>query len=468
MSRIQDATLSRVDERSPSTAGPTAPQLFLILEGDRPLTPSARFDLSRADVVKIGRGQTRAFERSRGSERVLSIRIPDPRMSSSHVELKRLHGRWIAEDQKSKNGSLVNGTTISSAALNDGDVLEIGHTFFLFRAAAPEPRDGREDLESTQLRPPRPELATFVEPLRAQLEALQRAAPSPLSVLILGESGTGKEVIARAIHELSRRSGSFIAVNCGAIPEHLIEAELFGAKKGAFSGADRDRTGLVQAANGGTLFLDELGDLPEASQAAFLRVLQEKEVLPVGSSEAVPVDFRLVAATHRDLEKLVGARRFRGDLLARINGLVIRLPALRDRREDLGMLIGALLKRLAPNRSDKISFAPAAVRLLLRYDWPYNVRELEKTLETALVLAGDIPIELEHLPEAVRTYTPGAKTEASLADLSDEDLGKRAELIKLLQEHRGNLAAVARVTGKARMQIHRWLKRYQIDPDEYR
>lgn len=471
MPRTLDQTLSRIDERGPNDTAGTSAQLFLLLESDRPLAPSARFDLARTDSVLIGRGSARNVERTRASsgERTLTLRVPDARMSSSHVALRRLHGKWLIEDQRSKNGTLVGGAPITQTALSDGDVIEAGHSFFLFRAAAPSAPEGPDDVDATQLRAPRPELATFVEPLRKQLESLVRAAPAPLAVLLLGESGTGKEVLARAIHALSRRGGAFIAVNCGAIPEQLIEAELFGAKKGAFSGADRDRTGLIQAANGGTLFLDELGDLPEQSQAAFLRVLQEREVLPVGASEPVPVDFRLVAATHRDLEKLVQAKRFRGDLLARINGLVVRLAPLRERREDLGLLLSALLKRTAGERASQVSFSPAAARQLVRYDWPYNVRELEKCLETAVVLSGYGVVELEHLPEALRSYTPGAvKEQRAPADLSPDEQVHRDGLIQLLQEHRGNLAAVARVSGKARMQIHRWLKRYGIDPDTYR
>jgi transcriptional regulator with GAF, ATPase, and Fis domain len=299
-----------------------------------------------------------------------------------------------------------------------------------------------------------------------------QVAPSPVSVVVAGETGTGKEVIARAVHALSGRSGDFVAVNCGALPENLVESELFGHRKGAFSGAVEDRPGLIRAADRGTLFLDEIGDLPAASQAAFLRVLQEREVTPIGSTRAVPVDIRLVAATHRDLGALVDAGGFRPDLYARIAGLKIELPPLRERREDLGLIIAAILRRVAPDRLDRVGFDVEAARCLFRYGWPLNIRELEKTLQTAVVLAEDLPIATEHLPDPVRCEPDVAAPQDSEMDddrpLSAEDEERKQNLIAMLQEHGGNISAVARAMGKARMQIQRWVKRYRLEPDSYR
>jgi transcriptional regulator with GAF, ATPase, and Fis domain len=256
---------------------------------------------------------------------------------------------------------------------------------------------------------------------------------------------------------------------------------VFGHRKGAFTGAVEARPGLVRAAHGGTLFLDEIADLPPAAQAAFLRVLQEKEVRGVGSTELVAVDVRVVAATHVDLEAAVAAGRFRADLFARIAGFTVRLPPLRWRREDLGLLIAALLRKLAPDRAGRISLTCEAARALLRHRWPMNVRELEKCLESALVLAQDGRIDLQHLPQAVwrsgavepdlapelRTLEP-AEPAAPLRPLAPEDAHRREELIVLLREHRGNIAAVARVLGKARMQVHRWARRYALRLDDFR
>jgi transcriptional regulator with PAS, ATPase and Fis domain len=291
---------------------------------------------------------------------------------------------------------------------------------------------------------------------------------------VRGESGTGKEVIARAIHRLSGRTGAFVAVNCGALPDTLVESELFGFRKGAFSGANEDRPGLVRSAEGGTLFLDEIGDLPAASQAAFLRVLQEREVMPIGANRPVPVDFRLVAATHRDLEVLVEKEAFRGDLLARITGFQVKLPPLRERREDLGVLIAVLLRRLDPARAESVKFSVDAARAIFRHYWPANIRELEKSLGAAVVLAADSRIELDHLPAGVgaeHKQTTAPNTPHPTLEpppLSVDDLRRKEQLHALLTEHAGNISAVARVMGKARMQIQRWIKRYGLDPESYK
>jgi sigma-54 dependent transcriptional regulator, acetoin dehydrogenase operon transcriptional activator AcoR len=264
--------------------------------------------------------------------------------------------------------------------------------------------------------------------------------------------------VARAVHALSGRRGAYLAVNCGALPDTLVESELFGHKKGAFSGAVEDRPGLVRAADHGTLFLDEVGDLPLPSQAALLRVLQEEEVLPVGATRALPVDLRVVVATHRDLPALVKDGRFRADLYARLAGWELELPVLADRKEDLGIIIAALLARLAPGRPD-IAFSQSAARALVQHEWPLNVRELEQALAAALALARDQVIDLPQLPEALRSPV---QPRANPAPLTEEDARRREQLAALLAEHQGNISAVARAMGKARMQIQRWIKRYNL------
>jgi transcriptional regulator with GAF, ATPase, and Fis domain len=290
-------------------------------------------------------------------------------------------------------------------------------------------------------------------------------ARSNVSVMLLGETGTGKEVVARVVHTLSSRRGELVAVNCGAFPPHLVESELFGHKRGAFSGATEDRLGLVRSADGGTLFLDEIGELPASAQAALLRVLQESEVVPVGATRPIRVNVRLVTATHRDLSALVDAGSFRKDLLARISGFKLALPPLRDRKEDVGLLVGTLLPRVLPEHFAQTTFCVDAARALFRYDWPLNVRELEKALGVAAVLARGGRIELEHLPAEVR-QPPRAPT--PLARLSPEELAHQADLVELLTRHRGNVAAVARDLKKGRQQVHRWMKRYGVDPNSFR
>jgi transcriptional regulator with GAF, ATPase, and Fis domain len=275
------------------------------------------------------------------------------------------------------------------------------------------------------------------------------------------------------VHQLSGRRGAFVAVNCGALPDTLIETELFGYRKGAFSGAAEDRPGLIRSADQGTLFLDEIGDLPGPSQAPLLRVLQEREVTPVGATRPVPVDLRVVAATHRDLPALVDAGTFRNDLWARLSGFKMVVPPLRERRDDLGLLVSALLRRRVGAEAESVGLAPRAARALFFHDWPLNVRELEKCVASGLVLSRGAPVGLEHLPEAIQQSAAQPRPAAASAEPADQPLSEdeqrlRERIIALLKEHKGNIAAVARAMGKARMQIHRWVKRYGIEPDAFR
>jgi DNA-binding NtrC family response regulator len=440
-----------------------APHLFLALECSRPLALSARFSLEGIDAVVIGRGPERSAERSVTDGRhLLTVRVPDPSMSHTHVKLERGLGNWVVQDAGSKNGTMVDGLAVRRARLDDGALLTLGYTLFLFRASLPVVSEERW-IDAGEREPPAPGLLTLVPELERELARLVQVAPSTVTVTIRGETGTGKEVLARAVHRLSRRPGEFVAVNCGALSDSLVESELFGHKKGAFSGAASDHDGLVRCADRGTLLLDEIGDLPPASQAALLRVLQEQEVLPVGATRPVPVELRVISATHRDLEALVESGRFRGDLLARVAGFRIDLPPVRERREDLGLLIGTLIEKLCGPHAEEVALTEAAVRALYRYDWPHNVRELEKCLAAALILAGGAPIDVSHLAPAVAAAAPDDGTDPAV----DEE-ALRARLVDLLSQHDGNVSAVARAMGKARMQIHRWMKRFGLEPDAYR
>jgi DNA-binding NtrC family response regulator len=373
--------------------------------------------------------------------------------------LTRVLSRWVVEDNGSKNGTFVNGAPVRRAVLKDGDAIEAGHTFFLYRQDVAA--DGADAKDKSSADSEAVGLATLSPILAGQFSALAQVARSEVSVLIQGETGTGKEVVARAVHSLSRRSGPFVAINCGAIPEALVESELFGFKRGAFSGATQDRTGLIRSAERGTLFLDEIGDLPLTSQAKFLRVLQEKQVTPVGSTRPIQVDVRICAATHRALDRLLG-QSFREDLFARLGGLKLELLPLRERREDLGLLLASLISRIAPGSVEKVSLRRKAARALFFYRWPLNIRELEKCLETALVLARGEPIDLAHLPQSLRA--PPLRGRGELQD----PIAKRETLLALLGEHRGNLSAIARELGKDRVQIRRWLRHHRLDPASFR
>jgi DNA-binding NtrC family response regulator len=470
----------QVDPDAPGDA-----HLFVVLEADGPLAPPTRHALAGVDRVVIGRGETRQWERrSAGSQRVLDLRIADARMSATHAELTRGEDGWTLTDRDSRNGTRVNGVARSSALLGDGDRFELGHTHLRLRTGL---HDATDSSDAGPVAPGEAGVGfeTILPPLARDLDVVRKLARSQVPLVIEAESGCGKELMARSIHALSGRGGPLVAVNCGAIAANLLESELFGYRKGAFSGAAEDRTGLVRSADKGTLLLDEIADLSPSAQTALLRVLQEREVVPVGASKPVPVDVRFLAACQRPLRERVAAGALRADLLARLAGFTVRIPPLRDRLEDLGLVLAALLRRLAPHTAERFTFTSAAAEALLAYDWPFNVRELERALETAIVLAGDSHrIAAEHLPEPIRAATlprarpaegasslppaPDAATSlAGVVRLSRREDVRRRELEALLAEHEGNVSAVARVTGKARAQIHRWLRRYGIDAQQY-
>lgn len=444
-------TLSVFDDEG-ERAQHQCPHLVFAFCADRLAEPSRRILLDgRAAEIVFGRAKS--FSDDGDDDR--SVGIADPRMSSKHARIVRAGGAFDLEDLGSKNGTLVNGNAVADLhRLKDGDVVELGHSFFVFR----EPGPTWSDDDIGPCGPRATPLRTMYGPLAERYRELGRVAATDLCMTIRGETGVGKEVVARTTHELSGRPGPFVAVNCGALPEALVESELFGAKKGAFSGADADRVGYVEAAHGGTLFLDEIGELPLAAQAKLLRALQERLVTPIGSTEAVRVDFRLMTATHQDLEARVAEGAFRGDLFARISGFDLTLPPLRERKEDLGLLIRVFVTDAGAKLED-ITMGRSLARRLMLHKWPYNVRELQKGIGVALTLAEHGVLQAKHFAlDEAPTATPAA------AALDDEDEARRKQLVELLRRHDGNISQVAREMGKARMQIHRWLKRYGIDP----
>ena len=446
------------------------PHFLVALECERPLALSSRHRLGQGGRAVIGRGSSRTVRRS-GDYRAtnLELRVPDPRMSSAHARLDGALGRWRIVDTGSKNGVRVNTVEVAEHVLSPGDLVELGHTLFLYLEEPHGP--GPDDQDAATGGDLGSELATLVPALAADFEKLARLAPTTLPILVLGETGTGKEVVARALHTLSARSGRFVGVNSSAIPQALLESELFGSTRGAYSGAVADRPGLVRSADRGTFFLDEIGDLPLPSQAAFLRVLEEHRVRPVGGTEAVQVDVRLVSATNRDVEAWVREGRFREDLFARIAGFRLTLPPLRERKPDLGLLVGALLRRIAREGASRLRLSVDAARALYAYRFPLNVRELENWLATAVALTEDFVIRPEHLPDPVDfgkdSSSPGP-TGSGSRPLSPVQEEHRDRIVALLREHRGNVSAVARASGKARNQVQRWLKRYDLDPEDYR
>ena len=295
------------------------------------------------------------------------------------------------------------------------------------------------------------------------LKLAEVVAPTDSTVLIQGESGTGKEVVARYIHNLSTRAdGPFMSINCGALPENLLESELFGHVKGSFTGAVRDKQGLFAAARGGTFFLDEVGEMPPSLQIKLLRVLQEREVIPVGATEPIPVDVRIIAATNRDLEEEVRRGHFRSDLFYRLNVIALELPPLRDRRDDLVLLIDNFLQELSQERaSAPKALSSEALDAVMVYDWPGNVRELQNALEHAVVLSKGDVIEPSALPERItRRRKEPLVAERSSPNPSLEVI-ERAYIMWVLQSEGGNKTRAAEVLGIDPSTLYRKLSRYE-------
>jgi DNA-binding NtrC family response regulator len=334
-----------------------------------------------------------------------------------------------------------------------------------FRQIRVENRQLKQDIR-------RKDRSTVVRPIgksRRFMDVLKLAevvAPTDSTVLIQGESGTGKEVIARYIHNLSGRAdGPFMSINCGALPENLLESELFGHVKGSFTGAVRDKQGLFAAARGGTFFLDEVGEMPPSLQIKLLRVLQEREVIPVGATETIPVDVRIVAATNRDLEEEVRRGHFRSDLFYRLNVIALELPSLRDRRDDLVLLIDHFFQELATEReSAPKALSSEALDAVMVYDWPGNVRELQNALEHAVVLSKGTLIEPGALPERItRRRREPLVAERSSPNPSLEVI-ERAYIMWVLQAEGGNKTRAAEVLGIDPSTLYRKLSRYEEQP----
>ncbi len=301
----------------------------------------------------------------------------------------------------------------------------------------------------------------------AMEEVLRRAklvAESDASVMIQGESGTGKEALAKSIHAASRRAGkTFIALNCAAIPEQLLESELFGHAKGAFTGANTAHVGLFQAANGGTIFLDEIGDMPLVLQSKLLRVLQEGQVRPVGSTQSVAIDVRVLSATHRNLEIMRKERTFREDLFYRLNVVLLRLPALADRREDIPLLAAHFLRSIATRyRRAPLQLSPEAMALMVAAPWPGNVRQLENLLEQAVALSTTTMIPASLILQGLEDAKPLVPFDEARRQF------EREYLVRLLKLTGGNVAQAAQLANRNRTDFYKLLQRHSLEPAAFK
>ena len=468
---------TRRDDLSANEGGASEePALYVVLEGERVLSGGMRVPLRDLDELRIGRGQTRSF-RLEGGEKKGVLEIPDPRMSGKHARLVREDGAWLVEDTASTNGTFVDGKRTPQALLEDTTVITLGATGLLFEPEEPVPDTIKTAVVDAATLKSRPRgTATLVPMVESAMPRLVRVAMSKLSVLLLGESGAGKEVLAQTIHKLSGRSGPFVAINCGALAPTLVESQLFGHLKGAFSGAVKDEPGLVRASSGGTLFLDEIGELPPSAQATLLRVLQEKEVLPVGGTKPVPVDLRVVAATLKPIDQ---SETFRSDLYGRIAAFVHRLVPLRERRGDVGLIVADLLPRIAGERAQKIRFAPDLATAIVSHTFPLNFRELEHILSVALVTSAEDLLRLDAVGDALRPAKSSRSPEEPARsetgkhsrvprELTEDERKLKDELVAALTKTHGNISEISRTMGKTRMQIHRWMKRFGLVPETFR
>ncbi|MGF1510547.1 MAG: sigma 54-interacting transcriptional regulator [Myxococcota bacterium] len=389
-------------------------------------------------------------------------RIQDRQMSRNHLRLEPMPGGgYRLMDLGSANGTFMDGQRVSSAPF-DGSVLSMGNTLFV--------RDDEPDVDHL---PSSPSLGDVTIPsllgasaaTRALRRSVRTVADHPSPVLLLGPTGAGKEVTARAIHDLSGRPGPFLAINCAAIPGDLAEAEAFGFIKGAFTGADRDRSGFFEQAHDGTLFLDEVGDLPINLQAKLLRVLEDSSIRRIGSSEVRTVNVRVIAATHVELER----SSFRRDLLARLGDWILRIPPLAERKVDILTLWDHYFG------AEGWVTTPEFKEALLLHDWPMNVRELRKLARRLAELApSGEPLDFHLLPRAMRRVmelrmAADHEPEPAIVDeVDDANTPGRARLISELQRTHGNVKKVALENNWHRTQVYRWLKRLRIDPQSYR
>ena len=374
--------------------------------------------------------------------------LPGTEISRRHAELRNSGGTLFIRDLDSVNGLFVRGVQLDESPLVAGDVVRLGEWVGVVARIQP-----------TDPSPPFARIAPNLlggPALSRALELGLRAATSNLPLLIQGETGTGKEVTARAIHELSGRDGPFIGINCAALPEALAEGELFGYRRGAFTGAEAAHVGHFRAAQRGTLLLDELTDLSLPVQAKLLRVLEERRVVPLGESTPIALDVRVIAATQQPLADAVLEKRFRADLFARLDGLTIRLPPLKERPEDIGYLVHELIEKHAGGKP--IAIEALLIERLCLHDWPFTLRELDLLTRRLLVLPSHEPmLKVEHLPERVRDPIEIEAKSQRPGALSRDEL-ELSQLIAQLKRHKGNLARAAAEIGISRQRAYRLME----------
>ncbi len=431
--------------------------------------------------VKIGRGQE------------ADLQLPDPSVSRLHAKIFRVGGQYFLADLRSRNGTHADGKRITQLALEDGRMFQVGPFRIHFHRPASGIPAGEEPTA-----PPEMASASFdsinAQPLRVTkrtgaptgsgeasfglvggsahvrklIATIRRVAASDVPVLIEGETGSGKELVARGIHDASaRRERPFIVVNCGAISSELIESELFGHEKGAFTGATAQRKGAFELANGGTIFLDEIGELPFSLQPKLLRALEQKEVKRVGGNDLLLADVRILAATNRNLRDEISRKTFREDLYFRIGAITVSIPPLRDRREDVAPIARHFLTLMESQVSGPLPvLSPAALDAMISHDWPGNVRELRNAIQRAVVMAESGQLTGHDFSFLRKTAKMEAETE-SVSGLSRWEQAERTNILGELARQMGNKTKAARELGIAKSTLFEKLKKYGIRTSEF-
>ncbi len=475
-------------ESNPESFSPTK----ITYVGGRPATITLR--RCKLVVVQDGEAKQHVFDRdvvTLGAMDDNDIVVDDETVSRNHCKIFREGNHYLIQDLNSTNGSFINRVRIREAYLRPNCTIRIGKTDVHFAPVdeqveiIPSDKDSFGDIIGRNGK------------LREVYAILEKIGPTDATVVIEGETGTGKEVVARTVHQQSpRREGPFIVFDCGAVPENLIESELFGHEKGSFTGAVSTRQGVFELANGGTVFLDELGELSSDLQPKLLRVLEQREVKRVGGSKPIKVDVRVVAATNRDLEEEVRAGRFREDLFYRLSVVRVSLPPLRDRPEDIELLVKHFLDTCHFNRSGgntkKVNgMSPEVLECLHGYKWPGNVRELLNIVERAVSFAESDTLELQDLPDHVTKAAPGAAgllrqsmagfpsqgLDAAIASTTLAGTFKEAKeqwvstfekdyIASLLKKNDMNISHAAREAGIDRKYFRKLMKRYSITTDD--
>jgi len=460
----QDTTEPDTRDSPRDNEGVNWEHLCLIIEGDHLLDGGALFSLHGADEAVLGRDTRRGARREKNQ---LAVTVQNPRTSERHARLFRAPGGWFLEDLGSKNGTFLNGSRVVEPTLVlTGDIIQIGRAFFTitrFRGGADADlaRDvSSPDADSLSISG----FPTLQPALGQYLKKMRPAIESSDPITIVGQSGTGKELLARAIHLCSRAGRPFVPIDCTRLAPGLIESELFGYAKGAYTGADHASPGQIRAADGGTAFLDEILALPIELQPKLLRVIQEREVVPLGTVRPIKVDSRFVVAAQTHLRGVVDSGRFRHDLFARLDQHVIELPPLRVRLGDVGLIIATLLRKYGVNEASPKTLSARGVARILGYSWPLNVRELENKLVSYLRGAKDGALDETAFPEP----DVGLGSEQRPEALPTERRELRNRLIALAQKHRGNLTRVADEMKTNRPQVYRWFDAFGLPKDAFR